>query len=86
MSDRLNGVFNGLPGWAKLFLLLSSVAFSTVVSLYFMGQHAGYIPSELATKEQLVEHKADTRTMLRVLQQVCVNTAKDWNERAGCWP
>lgn len=82
----MTGALNGLPEWAKALLALSSVAFSMVVALFFLAQSAGYVPSIMATKEQLELLRQDNYTMRRVLQQVCMNTARDAAERAGCWP
>jgi len=94
---RENGLdFSGLPTWAKA---MSVVGFPAFVSLFFMAQAAGYVPSPASRVESVVlghitqmetvraqaeTQAGDIRRLARVMAQVCRNTAKSEGQVLAC--
>ena len=76
-----NGMNGGLPPWARF---ISLVGVPSAIAMYLVYVLSVGIAASLESHE--AEHAREMRALTRVIQQRCVNTADNSEDRAGCFP
>mgnify|MGYP005815112457 CR=1 FL=1 len=76
-----NGMNGGLPPWARF---ISLVGVPSAIAMYLVYVLSVGMSNSLESHE--AEHAREMRVLTRLIQQLCVNTADNLEDRAGCFP
>lgn len=79
-GQQRNGSLDGLPLWARV---VAVVGLPGAIAIYLVYVLATALPGKL--EAHAAESKADAERTLRVLQQICQNTAETPEAKASCW-
>lgn len=88
-----NGLLNGLPGWAKV---VAVIGIPGALAFFLVWMNAQTLPSmqeqlirqgEQAkrTQDMILEHGRQSEDLLRLMQRICANTAKDDTREQRCF-
>ena len=76
-----NGFNGSLPAWMKF---VSMIGVPSAIAMYLIYFLSFAIMGSLESHEE--EHAREMRALTQIIQQLCVNTADNSEDRAGCFP